>query len=73
MPQKYALIAVLAPIDENAAEIPGEWFEHLPEYSYYAADIIDQNDVQVADTLATAASALQKSIVQDGWPPPAPG
>jgi hypothetical protein len=69
MTQKYALIAVLAAIDENAAEIPGEWFENLPEYTFYAADIIDQNDVEVADTLATAATALQKAIVKDGWPP----
>lgn len=70
MAEKYALIAVLAAIDENADEIPGSWFENLPEYTFYAAAIIDQNEQQIAENLATATSALQKKIISDGWPPP---
>ena len=66
----YALVTVLAKMEDGAREIPGKWFQDMPKVSYYVADIVE--DAVVAhnsrDITQASAISMERKINTDGLP-----
>ena len=64
---KYAYISMLVPMPEGETNIPAAWTDGLPDGARIAAFTLNARE-DLDQYAKAAASSIERSNAQDGWP-----